>query len=291
MVLSAAVADGVDFLVHVVAPRQGAQAAQHADVPASQAAERKYAQAAGREYRHEGAVLEFADHVGIDALFGKPAVQRLAQHGMAGGQEYRQAFQAVREILRVRLAHQLGGAVPVHGRRHQAVAGQAQVGVGRRALAGQHQVQMMLGKFAQQFLDLAFVAGQAQVRRVQHRAQQGLRGQLGNAVRQAYRQAYDGLGGGGADLLGQHLADLEDLFGAGERGFARVGQRHAATGRLEQLVAQVLFQFAHLRADGLDCHVQPFGSTGKSAFLGDHPEVVQVSIIEHGRNHFGFFEP
>ena len=36
MVLSAAVADGVDFLVHVVAAGQGAQAPQHADVAAAQ---------------------------------------------------------------------------------------------------------------------------------------------------------------------------------------------------------------------------------------------------------------
>ncbi|KAG1438709.1 hypothetical protein G6F57_019732 [Rhizopus arrhizus] len=53
------------------------------------------------------------------------------------------------------------------------------------------------------------------------------------------------------------MAALEDLFCPGESGLAGVGQRHAAAGRLEQLVAQVLLQFAHLGADGLDGHVQP----------------------------------
>ncbi|KAG1389233.1 hypothetical protein G6F59_015634 [Rhizopus arrhizus] len=80
----------------------------------------------------------------------------------------------------------------------------------------------MLGQFAQQFLDLAFVAGQAQVRGVQHGAQQGVRGQLGNAVGQAHRQPDDGLGGRGPHFLGQHMADLEDLFCPGESGLAGV---------------------------------------------------------------------
>ncbi|MNW02321.1 hypothetical protein D3C71_1980880 [compost metagenome] len=79
------------------------------------------------------------------------------------------------------------------------------------------------------------------------------------------------------------MADLEDLFGPGERGLAGLGQRHAAAGGLEQLVAQVFLQFAHLGADGLDGHVQPFGRAGEAAFLGDHPEIVQVAVVQHVR--------
>lgn len=200
---------------------------------------------------------------------------------MTGGQQDGKALQAVRKVQRIGLAHQPRRAVPVHRRGHQAVAGQAQVGVGGRALAGQHQVQVVACQFAQQFLDLALVAGQAQVRGVEHRPQQGVGGQFGNAVRQAHRQPYHRLGGGGADLLGQFLADLEDLFGAGEGGLAGIGQGHAAPGRAQQLVPQVLFQLAHLGADGLDGHVEPLGGAREAAFLGDHPEVVQVAVIEH----------
>lgn len=140
----------------------------------------------------------------------------------------------------------------------------------------------MLRQFAQQFLELAFVAGQPQVWRVQHRAEQRVRGQLGNAVGQAHGQPDHRLGGGGAHFLRQALADLENFLGAGEGRLAGIGQGHAASGRLEQLMPQVALQFAHLGADGLDGHVQPFGGAGKAAFLGDHPEIVQVAVIQHG---------
>ncbi|MOA52418.1 hypothetical protein D3C78_1757100 [compost metagenome] len=46
-------------------------------------------------------------------------------------------------------------------------------------------------------------------------------------------------------------------------------------------MAQVFLQFAHLGADGLDGHVQPFGGPGKAAFLGNQPEVIQVSVVQH----------
>ena len=58
------------------------------------------------------------------------------------------------------------------------------------------------------------------------------------------------------------------------------GMRYAAPGRLEQLVTQAFLQFPDLRADGLYGHVQPFGRARKAAFLGDHPEVIQVVVIQ-----------
>ena len=74
-------------------------------------------------------------------------------------------------------------------------------------------------------------------------------------------------GGGGAHFLRQALADLENFLGAGEGRLAGIGQGHAASGRLEQLMPQVALQFAHLGADGLDGHVQPFGGAEKPPSL------------------------
>ena len=62
---------------------------------------------------------------------------------------------------------------------------------------------------------------------------------------------------------------------------ASLGQGHATAGRLEQLMAQRLLQFPHLCADGLHRHVQPLGGTGEPAFLGDDPEVVQMTVVQH----------
>jgi hypothetical protein len=146
---------------------------------------------------------------------------------MAGGQQHGQLVQA-RGSGRARPGRPLGRAVPIDRRIHQALAGQAQVGVARRRLARQHQVQVVQRQLAQQLLELAVVADQAQVRGGQHRRQQGMGSQLGDAVREAHRQAHHRAAGGLPHLVGNELTDLEDLLGPGEGGLTRLGERHAA---------------------------------------------------------------
>jgi len=135
----------------------------------------------------------------------------------------------------------------------------------------------MQRQFAEQLFELALVADQTQMGRAEDRLQQRVRGKLGDAVRETDGQARHLATGRLPNLVGDHLAKLEDLLGSREGGLAGLGEGHAAAGRLEQLVAQRLLQFPHLRTDGLHGHVQPLGSPGEAAFLGDDPEVVQVA--------------
>lgn len=139
---------------------------------------------------------------------------------------------------------------------------------------------MVQGQLAEQLVDLTFMAHEAQVRGVQHRRQQGVGGEFGQAVRQAHRQPLHPLGGRLVDLMGHQLADLEDLFRAAEGGLTGFGQHQAAAFGLEQLMAQGAFQLTHLSTDGLHRHAQTVGRTGKAAFLGDYPEVMQVTVIQ-----------
>ena len=139
----------------------------------------------------------------------------------------------------------------------------------------------MQRQFAQQLLELALVADQPKVGCAQHRLQQRMGRQLRDAVGEPNRQAGHLAAGRFAHLVGDALAQLKDLLGAGEGGLARLGEGHATARGLEQLVAQRLLQLAHLRADGLHRHVQPFGGTGEAAFLGDDPEVVEMAVVQH----------
>jgi len=144
---------------------------------------------------------------------------------------------------------------------------------------------MVQGQLADELVDLALMADQTQVRRIQDGRQQGVGGQFGESVGQAHRQALDALGGRLVDLVRHHLADLEDLLGAGEGGLAGLGQHQATALGLEQLMPQRSLEFPHLRADRLHRHAEPVRRAGETALLGDDPEVVQMAVVEggHGR--------
>lgn len=104
---------------------------------------------------------------------------------------------------------------------------------------------------------------------------------LGDTVGEPDREAGHLAAGRFAHLVSDALAELEDFFGAGEGGLARLGERHTTSRRFEQLMAERLLQFAHLRADRLHGHVQSLGGPGKATFLGDDPEVVQMTVVQH----------
>ena len=279
--LPAARADGVNLLFHALAAAQRAQTAHQTYVTATQAADRKHAHSACRENGQQSAVFKLAHDVRSQAFGFKPTVQREPQGGVAGWQEHRQVVQRLRKLIHVGFAHMGRWPEPFHGGLHQAFACQPQVGVARCGLSGQHQVQMMQRQFGQQLLEFAFVTHQAQRGRVQNWFQQRVCGQLGNAVRQAHGQACHLAAGRFAHLIRDQLADLKYLFSARKCGLTCLAQRHTAPCRFEELVAQRLLQFAHLSADGLHRHVQPLGSTGKAAFFGDDPKIIQMAVVQH----------
>jgi hypothetical protein len=105
-------------------------------------------------------------------------------------------------------------------------------------------------------------------------------GQLGNAVRDAQVQPQRLAAGGFAHAHGQQLAQRKDVVGLVQRRHAGVGQHQVAALAAQQAHAQRFFQLAHLGADGLHGHVQPLGGAGNAAFLGHHPEVIQMAVIE-----------
>ncbi|KAF1050359.1 MAG: hypothetical protein GAK41_01626 [Burkholderia gladioli] len=95
----------------------------------------------------------------------------------------------------------------------------------------------MQGQFRQQLVELALVAEQAQLRRIERRRQHGVRGQLRDAVGQPHREPRDLAARGGAHVVGDPRADPEHLVGARERGLPGFGHRHAAPRGLQQLMA------------------------------------------------------
>jgi hypothetical protein len=137
------------------------------------------------------------------------------------------------------------------------VAVDADIGVGRRRPVRQNDVEPVQGQIRQQVRDLAFVAQQTQVGLVDHRLHQAAHHQLGQAVRNADRQAHAGCADGVAHAGRQLLTQLKDLFGLAHRRRTSLGQDEAAAGRPEQRVAERAFELTHLRAHGLHRHVQP----------------------------------
>jgi len=200
---------------------------------------------------------------------------------MPGRQQHRQPCQRLRKLRNSGLVHQGRWPVPVDRRFEQTLARQAQTRVVRCGLPSQHQVQVVQRQFAQQLLEFALMAQQPQRRRRQHRGQQRVRGQFGDAVGPPDGQACDLAAVGLANLVGDDLPELEDLLGAGVGRLARFGHRHTSAGRLEQLVSEGLLQFPHLRADGLHRHAQPLGRASETAFLGDDPGIAEVAVVQH----------
>ena len=84
-----------------------------------------------------------------------------------------------------------------------------------------------------------------------------------------------------AHFVEQSLAELKNLLRAIEGRLAGLGHRDAAPGGLQQLAPNRFLQFAHLRADRLDRHVEPFGRAREAALLHDDPEIVQMTVVEH----------
>jgi hypothetical protein len=59
--------------------------------------------------------------------------------------------------------------------------------------------------------------------------------------------------------------------------------------RFKQGIAQSAPQFPNLRTHGLHRHIQPSSGPGQAPFLGDHPKVIQVAVVELG-THIQFLQ-
>jgi hypothetical protein len=117
--------------------------------------------------------------------------------------------------------------------------------------------------------------------------QQGMGGQLGDAVGQPDGQARHLAAGRLAHFVGDAWPSWKISSARAKAAWPASVRATPRPDGLEQLVAERLLQLAHLRADGLHRHVQPLGGAGKAAFLGDDPEVVQVAVVQHASLRFG----
>ena len=152
--------------------------------------------------------------------------------------------------------------------------------VERRRVVREHHVELVHGQFGQQVGHFTLQAHQAQALHLQHRAQQPLHLQLGQAVGNAHHQPHRGALRRCTRQLGQGFAQLKDGFCLPQGHHARLGQRQAAPRRAQQLAPQISLELTHLGTYGLDRHVQPGSGIGHAALLGHHPEIVEVAVVE-----------
>ena len=140
----------------------------------------------------------------------------------------------------------------------------------RRRMVGQHHVELVQCQFGQQVGHFTLQTHQSQAFHLQHRAEQPLHLQPGQAIGNAHHQTHRWVLRSGMYQLGQGFAELEDGFRLPRGHHARLGQRQAA------------LQLADLGAHSLQRHVEPCGSVGHAALLGHHPEIVEMAVVEGG---------
>jgi hypothetical protein len=160
------------------------------------------------------------------------------------------------------------------------VAVELEVGILRRRPVGQNKIEPVQREVAQEVVEAVLVAEQAQVRLLQHRLQQRAHRELVHAVRKPDDQPHLGPRGGIAHGGPQVVAKLEDLLRLPQRHRARLGQSDASPRGLQQRAPELALQFPYLRADRLHRHAQPGRGARHAAFLGDHPEIVEMPVAE-----------
>ena len=206
-------------------------------------------------------------------------VEARAQRGMRGRQQHGQVGEALRKVLPRGRRDERRGAIPVDRRRDEALARHPQVRAGRRALTGQHQIEMMQRQLREQRIVLAFVAQQPQRGRIQHGARARARRAWRCRPRGRPRAARSAGWPPRALRRGSAVPSRRSPPRAQTRPPASVIVTPRPAGRNNWCPSA--FELAHLRADGLHGHVEPRGRAREAAFLHDDPEVVQMSEIEH----------
>ncbi len=152
----------------------------------------------------------------------------------------------------------------------------------------QHQVDLVHRQQREQVLEAALAAveprriGQGQRRR-EHAVGQGLDHRAGDPDAQRCPP-------GAAAVMQRILeffADVEHALGVLEHEVADLGQLEPAPGAPPQRFADHRLEHADLAADRLRRHVQPLAGLGHAAAAADHPEVVQVLVVQRAGVHAG----
>jgi hypothetical protein len=75
------------------------------------------------------------------------------------------------------------------------------------------------------------------------------------------------------------FTQLKNQIGLAHGGQPGLCESHAPPRRFKQGIAQSALQLPNLRTHGLHRHIQPGSGPGQPP-LGDHPEVIQVAVVE-----------
>jgi hypothetical protein len=170
------------------------------------------------------------------------------------------------------------------------VAEYFQAAAGAHGAVGQHHVQLAEREVGQQVFKFIFHAHQPHLRvHVLRGLQQAVGDQLGQRVGDADREAHLA-GVGFFQRVLQLVAERENLVAIIEREAARFGRHQPSSLRLQQLLADRLLKRGELHADGLYCQPELLGGARDAAFLGHHPEEIQVAEINLSFFMVRFFE-
>ncbi|MNE34662.1 hypothetical protein D3C80_1283930 [compost metagenome] len=161
------------------------------------------------------------------------------------------------------------------------------VQVAGHGAVGDHQVQALDRQVGQQAFEFVFAAAQAQgVFHVHGRCQQAVDDGLGHHIgdpdpKQDLLFVWTGTQHGL-----QLPADLKHLLGVGQRLATGFSQFQLPPDPAKQLDAVGLFEQADLPADGLWRQVQLLAGAHDAAGTGHHPEVMQLTVVEHAGSRF-----
>ena len=95
----------------------------------------------------------------------------------------------------------------------------------------------------------------------------------------AHPQALHFFAAAGRERGHQFVPERKNMVGVAEHFPAPFGQLQGPPFAGEQLVPHLRFQLLDLRRQGRLRHVHLFGHAREVTFLGDHPKIIQVTII------------
>ena len=245
---------------------------------------REGAGAGAGEGGHQGGVVEFADDAGAKAFAFEPRFQAAADRGVFAGQQQRQRVKTVREG-RHSFGDQGRCSEEAEAGFEQAVVVGAHAVRGRNRRVGNHQVELVHRKLAEQAVELPFAADDAgRLVAADGRLQQLAGQRLGNGIGDADAEFRRPALGVVFDHHFQLGAQGEQFVGIVEGELAGFGEDQRASLFGEELGAEAFFEQADLAAQGLRRDGDGFGGPGHAAGLGYLPEIEEVLVVHHASN-------
>jgi len=152
---------------------------------------------------------------------------------------------------------------------------------GRYGTVGNHNFQPLDRQLLEKADELSFPAHDARLfRQAQRRFQQPVGHDLLYGVSDPHPELSRPPSRGVVQNAFQLLAQGEDLVSVAQYHSSRVGKVKAAPDAGKQLVTQHVFERTYLSADRLRSQMQALAGAGDSASLGDHPEIVQMLVVQ-----------